>query len=1623
MRYLTFAKGFAFVLFSLVLIQASGGADTPAIYTGANGGNWSLGSNWSPTPAVPANSGGTTFAVTIPDSTYVNFDLAGSTSINALTLKPNSTLVLGATDNLTVVNAFTSTGALTANGANFTASGIISVDGSSFYAVNGTVSLAGLTTYASGTGNEFRAEGAGAKINASGLTKIDFGTANNYLYINAFNGGEVDAHNLTTIAGTSGVGDPVRVQSFGTGSVVNFGALGSTADYLSLDVRDGGSVLWNNPASLQGSIISKTGATSILNTSNLSNLDRSSLYAAGGATLAFPSLKNFMPGTGTEFRSDGIGSTLDLSALLKIDLGAANNYLYVNAVNGGTIDAHNLTTIAGTSGIGQPIRVQSFGTGSVVNLASLGSAPGALSLDIRDGGSVLWGSPTTVQGASISKSGAASILNTSALSNIDGSNFYAGTGGVMSFPALTKYTPGQGSELRADGADAKLDFSALTKLDFGAANNYLYVDAYNGGVIDAHNLSTITGTSGINQPLRIQVFGTGSSLIIPAPNTAPGFLSVDLRDGGSVLWGNPTTLQNDSISKTGATSVINTSNLSNIDGSNFYAGGGATMSFAALHTFTPGSYSELRADGAGSSLDLTSLNTITLGAANNFVYIDAYNGGSIDAHNLQNVTGTSGVGTPLRFQIFTNASIDVSNLAYTPGILNLDLRDGSTFLWSKPATLDRDNISMTNGSTLDTSSLKTFTNGSFTIGNATTGFNLLSNVNGSSFYVSGGATVDLPALQTFTPGEYSEFRSDGAGTKFSLTALTTLDLGAANNYVYFDAYNGGLLDVSNLQTVTGTSGTGTPIRVQAFNADSKVDLTKLPYTSNLLSVDLRDGATMLWSKPATLDRDMISISNGSTLDTSALTTFTNGNFTVSNSTTNLAALSNASGSNIFIGGGSVISLPSLKSYTPGSYTELRADGSGTLLDLSALGTIDFGAASNYVYLEAYNGGIVDAHKLTALAGNSTVSSALRIQSFGSGSLVNLPGLALGLPQDLPYGADIDIRDGGTVQIKELGASGAIGIGENNSRLTVGGSLVLETGSTLTMGAASTLSVKRDFSFVHTDPGSISATQSTLIFDGSGQQRIEAGGKDVALNTASLANDNFAFGRLIVGQAGQAPTIVAVRDDIDNGQRAPGMPESLYLFGPQGRIGSPQGGDPDAVDILGGSTLLIRNLNVFAVQAGAMVNLQTLIPAGQKIIPYKDGYLSRSFSAVPGAWNVDAAGDWNTAGNWLLSGVPNAAGASAVFGDKITADRIVTLNTTNTVGFLGFDGAKSYTISGAGGLNLTNVGGLRAQIQANNDSGNANHTVNVSLNLQADLDLISYSTGTLNLAGALNNPSAKNIIKDGPGLIAISGVQNHGAGTQIITQGGTLRLDSDASKKVTLNQVGGTTLVTVTQHLGGLSASGGATQLSPTGTKSIVLPAPAQFSGTGQIDLSTHNGLIIDYTAGSPSSLADIRDQIISAHNPGGPVWAGPGITSSVAAVNSKVSIGYAEASSLLGPSGGTFLGEHVDGSAILVRATINGDSNLDGKTDFTDLVAVAQHYGMSGMTWQTGDFDYDQNVGFSDLVAVAQNYGGAVAGPVPGATPEFEHDLAAAFAQVPEPSALPILVAVGMMAMRRKRFA
>jgi hypothetical protein len=95
-----------------------------------------------------------------------------------------------------------------------------------------------------------------------------------------------------------------------------------------------------------------------------------------------------------------------------------------------------------------------------------------------------------------------------------------------------------------------------------------------------------------------------------------------------------------------------------------------------------------------------------------------------------------------------------------------------------------------------------------------------------------------------------------------------------------------------------------------------------------------------------------------------------------------------------------------------------------------------------------------------------------------------------------------------------------------------------------------------------------------------------------------------------------------------------------------------------------------------------------------------------------------------------------------------------------------------------------------------------------------------------------------------------------------------------------------------------------------------------------------------------------------------------------------------------------------------LRTRLPGDANHDGKVDFADLVALAQHYGGAPTTddyYESGDFNGDNVVDFQDLVALAQHYN--LSDLLDGDSvnlPYTPFDLG--FAQAPEPSSAVLVI-------------
>ena len=390
------------------------------------------------------------------------------------------------------------------------------------------------------------------------------------------------------------------------------------------------------------------------------------------------------------------------------------------------------------------------------------------------------------------------------------------------------------------------------------------------------------------------------------------------------------------------------------------------------------------------------------------------------------------------------------------------------------------------------------------------------------------------------------------------------------------------------------------------------------------------------------------------------------------------------------------------------------------------------------------------------------------------------------------------------------------------------------------------------------------------------------------------------------------------------------------------------------------------------------------------------------------WTFDANGTWNNSGHWT-GGVPNGVGKVANLLRRGTANRTVTLDVPVTLGTLTLDNSNSYTIAGGGANQMTmdDTSGT-AKINVIN---RGSHTISAPVTVNDALDLFVDRGSQLRLTGAIVNGQGRALNKSGDGVLEVSGAGSNFGGSTFGALGGTTRFDVNGGGSFSFNVRNAARLeLNSTQTILGMTvADQGRVALTP-GNR-VLAVKNLSVLGDATLDLSD-GGLVQDWPLIAASPLALTRDRIRDGK-----------IESSAA--TSSTALGYGEASTVLGiPSGGagTFMGQAVDGSSVLVRLTLRGDAGLDGTVNFTDLVALAQSYNdATGMAvWTDGDFTYDGNVDFADLVALAQNYGGAM--PADGTFgTAFEADLAAAFAAVPEPSGIGVVALGATLAVRRRR--
>jgi uncharacterized lipoprotein YddW (UPF0748 family) len=402
------------------------------------------------------------------------------------------------------------------------------------------------------------------------------------------------------------------------------------------------------------------------------------------------------------------------------------------------------------------------------------------------------------------------------------------------------------------------------------------------------------------------------------------------------------------------------------------------------------------------------------------------------------------------------------------------------------------------------------------------------------------------------------------------------------------------------------------------------------------------------------------------------------------------------------------------------------------------------------------------------------------------------------------------------------------------------------------------------------------------------------------------------------------------------------------------------------------------------------------------------------AVAPNQWTLDSNGAWAFAGNWT-GPVPNGVGATANLLRRGTAPRTLTLGAATTLGSLTLDNSFTYTIAGPSALTLDVASGSASVNVVNRGS----HVISAPIVFN-DPTNISVDVGsTLTFSGSLNNSSGRTLTKTGGGEWIISGLQTNGAAAALnVTQGkATLASNpgSAAASRMAINVSDGASLaMNSNQNITGLNLLGNSVATVGAGANKVIKTDNLTLSSLAKFDLNDNDAIVQATSLSRQSVLDQVTAWIASARNNVAGRWRGPGITSSIAAADTRGITGIAAILNDNGAGGmlyTSFDGQSVNINSILIKFTYVGDADLDGDIDAIDYGRIDAGYQGHLAGYRNGDFDFNGRIDADDYFFIDRAFAGQ-------STPLSSF---ASFAAVPEPAAAGMLIAATLLLTPRRR--
>ncbi len=736
----------------------------------------------------------------------------------------------------------------------------------------------------------------------------------------------------------------------------------------------------------------------------------------------------------TVLRAAGIGTVLDLSGATQIQFATpTQSGLIAQGIEAdrGVVDLSGITSINAQGNVAADLRAT---TNGVIRMPSLTTLDGAV-LNLTSGGQIQVGALTSFNNSSVYLNGGASFTLPSGVTSVTQNRTLglSARGGVIDMSSLTaiRLDPNAGTTLGAGQyylnaeSGGRLDLSRLTTLE-RRAGQQVTVRSATGATVDLSSLRALPNAF---------VDAVGGTILMPLVN--------DLS--GSRIWSS----QGGRVSLPGVTSLATAA--SGVNGSDqrvLLVSDASVLELPNLATMLiTGSYSNegpgLLANGG--NLTLPTLRTITA-PFGGILNLNAASGGRLSLPALTSVPSTAsilveGAGSTLELGSLSTLSLSALRPGQFLGGADVVVRSGGTINAPQLRSLSNLDIAI-DGGQFNTGEITTFESNSLNVRFGTFVFpstftqvgirnTLLASQQGVIRLPSvrtltavpgrnsgdlvvaaeSGGLVDLPLMETLsTPANANtRFSAFGAASRISMPAVRTLERVTA----FYVSGLGARIDVPLLESIT-PSFSALDLTAENQGVLDLRSLTTVP-ASTRWNVTAHDGGVVRLDGIPMLGNaaNSLVVQRGGRIDLPLVTTLTDTTVRLSDPTSsiNFGVLQSIERSTFEVSDGARLVLPSnLTRFTVplssfGTGTQFLRTNSGGEIDASSVQTLAYGASAS----DSWGYGIVAVSgsiNLRSLNGfEVTGSPTLGVQASGAG-FVDVTGV-----RSLPARINVEAQPG------------------------------------------------------------------------------------------------------------------------------------------------------------------------------------------------------------------------------------------------------------------------------------------------------------------------------------------------------------------------------------------------------------------------------------------------------------------------------------------------------------------------------------------------------------------------------------------------------------------------------------